>query len=368
MGKTVATLRAIQVVLATGLVVTVVLSLLLGLVGSRMLMRPFEHLSEQARKVIHEDYDSIEPFVSICDEISELSVTLAKMANTIKIREELLNEQTEELMSTEEMLRDLNQNLEDRVTERTAQLEQATEELTWLNKDLESRSTALEEVNHQLEAFSYSVSHDLRAPLRHISGFIDILTEEYSDRLDQQGKEHLQRIAKGGKRMDELITAILEFSRVSRQALNRIDVDFKRLINELMIDFKGEIEQRGIDVEIGPMPPCLADPVLLRQVFVNLVGNAVKYTRKTEKPKIVISSKVLEDEILFSVSDNGSGFDMKYSDKLFNVFQRLHSSDEFEGTGIGLAIVQNIVNRHGGKIWAESTPGEGATFFFTILL
>jgi light-regulated signal transduction histidine kinase (bacteriophytochrome) len=170
----------------------------------------------------------------------------------------------------------------------------------------------------------------------------------------------------GCKKMDELIDAILEFSRVSRQTLNLSMVDMSGLVAEVFADFQNEIDGHKVETVVGPLPECSADRVLMKQVIANLVGNAVKYSRKKESPKIEIGSSFSDGEILYFVKDNGAGFDMQYVDKLFGVFSRLHSNEDFEGTGVGLAIVQNIIQRHDGRIWAEAVPGKGATFFFTI--
>jgi light-regulated signal transduction histidine kinase (bacteriophytochrome) len=225
---------------------------------------------------------------------------------------------------------------------------------------------ALENANHQLESFAYSVSHDLRAPLRHINSFAEIIADEYASVLDEKGKDYLRRVMNGCKKMDELIAAILEFSRVSRQTLNLSRVDMSGLVDEVFVELHNEIGAHKVETVVMPLPECSADPVLMKQVIANLIGNALKYSRKKENPRIEIGSSFSDGEILYFVKDNGAGFDMKYVDKLFGVFNRLHSQEEFEGTGVGLAIVQNIIQRHDGRVWAEAVPDKGATFFFTI--
>ena len=226
------------------------------------------------------------------------------------------------------------------------------------------RTAELESANHELEAFSYSVSHDLRAPLRHIMGFADLL--EAATGLSIEERDYLRRITTAGREMGELIDDLLDFSRTSRAEMRRIPVDLQDVLKNALQGIQPEMEGRNIVWEKGELPTVQADPTLLRQVFSNLLINAIKYSRPRNPAKIEIGCRIEPAEIVVFVRDNGVGFDMRYADKLFGVFQRLHSKEEFEGTGIGLANVRRIIARHGGRTWAEGKVDEGATFYFTL--
>jgi hypothetical protein len=223
-------------------------------------------------------------------------------------------------------------------------------------------------LNRELETFSYSVSHDLRAPLRHISGFVELLRREALG-LDEVGRNHLDRIAKAAKHMGQLIDDLLAFSRMGRAEFLRMRVGLEALVADVVEELQEASPGRDVLFRKGPLPEVTGDPAMLRVVLINLVSNALKYTRPRERPEVEIGS--LDDrpgEVVVFVRDNGVGFDMQYADKLFGVFQRLHGADEFEGTGIGLATVRRIVHRHGGRTWAEGEPGRGATFYFSLPL
>ena len=250
-----------------------------------------------------------------------------------------------EKRGAEEALRQLNANLEQRVVERTTQLEAA-------NKDL--------------EAFSYSVSHDLRAPLRAISGFSKIVLEDYSGTLDGEGLRYLRQVEKSAQQMGQLIDDLLTFSRTGRQALTVQTVNTAELVSACLTELQEMQKDRHVTINVGALPDCEADASLLRQVWLNLLANALKYTRKRDPAVITIGSRREGGTDSYFVQDNGAGFDMKYVDKLFGVFQRLHLADDYEGTGVGLALVQRIVQRHGGRIWTEAKLNVGATFHFTL--
>jgi PAS domain S-box-containing protein len=245
------------------------------------------------------------------------------------------------------------------------------QEIRRLNAELErrvaQRTAALESANRELEAFSYSVSHDLRAPLRHIDGFVNLLVRREDARLDQASRRYLRVIAEASTRMGVLIDDLLMLSRAGRTEFQPQPVDVGQVLCAVLDELAPATADRAISWDIRPLPVVLADPRLLRQVLTNLVGNAIKYTGTQPEPCITVAAlEETDGQITFYVQDNGVGFDMQYASKLFGVFQRLHREDEFEGTGIGLAIVQRIVHRHGGRVWAEGQPGAGATFYVTL--
>lgn len=246
----------------------------------------------------------------------------------------------------------------------------AEQQIRQLNAELEQRvrlrTGELEAANRELEAFSYSISHDLRAPLRAVDGFSQAVMEDFGPQLPADGRRQLGVIRESARRMGCLIDDLLAFSRLSRQPLEKQPVDMAGLVRSVLGDFAGECADRQVEVSLGELPPCGGDPRLLRQVLVNLISNALKYSRKRAHPTLAIGCRTAEHPPVYYVRDNGSGFDMRYADKLFGVFQRLHRAEDYEGTGVGLAIVQRIVNRHGGRIWAESAIDAGATFYFTL--
>jgi two-component system NtrC family sensor kinase len=236
-----------------------------------------------------------------------------------------------------------------------------------LVEELEQKNTALEEANKELDAFSFSVSHDLRAPLRAITGFSNILMREHGDQMPPEAKELLQHVVKSARRMDQLIEDLLRFSRLARQPLTKRVVNVLRMVEDVLVDVEKEFPDRTVDVRIGDLPDVVADSPLLRQVFTNLFANAFKFTAETASPTLSIRGERRDDgTLLYTVADNGAGFDMRYAEKLFGVFQRLHTQEQFPGTGVGLSLVQRIIRRHGGRIWAEAAVGNGATFSFTL--
>jgi light-regulated signal transduction histidine kinase (bacteriophytochrome) len=250
----------------------------------------------------------------------------------------------EELLNLTHQVSDLNASLERKVEQRTHQLQVA---------------------NKELEAFSYSVSHDLRAPLRAINGYARMLEEDYGHTLDHDGKRLLTTVQKNAIQMGSLIDDLLAFSRLGRKDVQKTKINMavmvKNVADELMIEMKTHPH-----VTINISSYAVADSTLIRQVWINFIANAIKYSSKKEDPKIEIQEQVEDDRIIYSVKDNGIGFDMAYAHKLFGVFQRLHSAEEFEGTGVGLAIIKRIIDKHGGTVWAQSERNQGATFFFAL--
>jgi PAS domain S-box-containing protein len=252
------------------------------------------------------------------------------------------------------------------VTERVAAEQALQQAHTELEQRVRDRTIELEAANKELEAFSYSVSHDLRAPLRAIDGYSRIVLEDYSAELPSEGQRYLQRLRENTKRMGNLIDDLLGFAQLSRLPLSRQPVALAHLAREALDELSGDYAGRQVEIQIAELPDCLGDPALLKQVLVNLLGNAIKYTRSREAARIELSYKAGDAETVYLVRDNGVGFDMRYSDKLFGVFQRMHRAEDYEGTGVGLAIVQRIIHRHGGRVWAEAEVGHGATFYFTL--
>lgn len=252
------------------------------------------------------------------------------------------------------------------VTER----KQYEERIVKLNQELElrvvQRTAALEAANKELESFSYSVSHDLRAPLRAITGFACAVEEDYAPALDAEGRRYIHLIREGANKLNNLIEDILAFSRMSRSEMGTKTVDMAALAQDVFAELRQGAGGRNIRFVLGDFPPATCDPALVRQVLVNLLGNAIKYTARNPQAVVEASGTAGSTENSYCIRDNGAGFDMNYVDRLFGVFQRLHSAEEFEGNGIGLAIVKHIIQRHGGRVWAEGQVGEGAAFHFTL--
>ena len=231
---------------------------------------------------------------------------------------------------------------------------------------MQERTAHLEAANRELDAFCYSVSHDLRAPLRAVDGFSRTTLEKYAALLPEEGQHYLQRARAGAQKMSQLIDSLLEFSRAGRTALHMRPVHTEALVRECVAVLRQEYEGRAVEVNIGSLPACVGDPDLLRQVWMNLLGNAFKYTGQRQVARIDIDADASSGETVYSVRDNGAGFDMEHARNLFGVFQRLHNEREFPGVGVGLALVHRIVDRHGGRAWAQARPDQGATFFFTL--
>lgn len=253
-------------------------------------------------------------------------------------------------------------------TEFRIRMEQMEAEVFQSSQKMQAANQQLEAANKELEAFSYSVSHDLRSPLRAINGFARMLTEDHGHKLDAEGRRVLGVVSSEALRMGQLIDELLQFSRLGRQPLQKSSTDMTALARRVYEELCAGAPNRTIDFRLDSLPSVPADPVLLRQVWINLLDNALKFTRYRERAEIVVSGSVQSGEAVYSVADNGAGFDRRYAGKLFGVFQRLHGPDEFEGTGVGLALVQRIVHRHGGRIWADATLDRGATFSFSLPL
>jgi K+-sensing histidine kinase KdpD len=236
-----------------------------------------------------------------------------------------------------------------------------------LNVELAKRSDELQATNKELEAFAYSVSHDLRAPVRHIAGFTELLQKHSDAVLDDKSRHHIRMILEAANRMGSLVDDLLAFSRIGRAEPQKTTIHLERLVKDVIGEIGPDTQGRKIIWRVGTLPICYGDPSLLRLVFNNLVSNAVKFTRTRSQAEIEINSlNHMPEEVVVFVKDNGVGFDMKYEDKLFGVFQRLHSQEAFEGTGIGLATVQRIVQGHGGRVWAEASVNNGATFYVVL--
>lgn len=243
------------------------------------------------------------------------------------------------------------------------------EEVRRLNAGLEQqvarRTAELEAANQELEAFTHSVAHDLRAPLRHIHGFSDLLQHDSGSVLSADGRHSLDCLVRAVVRMEKLLEALLNLSRFGRQSLHRREVDLEKLVREVIDDLGPDLKDRKIDWRVSQLPKVSCDLALMKIVVGNLLSNAVKFTRLRAAATIEVGQTTRDGEPVFFVRDNGAGFDMRFADKLFGVFQRLHRAEEFEGTGVGLATVQRILQKHGGRIWAEAEPDKGATFYFT---
>jgi len=312
----------LQMAISTGIVIIVIGALLAWMI-SRSITRPLQKLALATTAIESGNYATAVS-VQSRDELGQL----ARMFNAM----------TEKVQQSQK-------NLEEKVQRRTAQLE-AT--------------------NQELEAFSYSVSHDLRAPLRAVSGYAMILKEDYTEKLDEEGNRILHMIVNNARMMGLLIDDLITFSKIGRKETQYRPVDMKLLIDSCIQELQPLRGGQSLNIKVGSIAPCFGDGNLLKQVWMNLISNAIKYSSKEKNPVIEIGSRMETDRLIYFVRDNGVGFDMKYADKLFGVFERLHSQDEFEGTGIGLALCKRIIHKQGGEIWADATKGFGATFYFSI--
>ena len=329
-------------------IVSMLVALLITTHLQRIVTNPILDIAAIAREVVEKkDYSRRAKRLSgdevglMADAFNDMLAQIEHRTSDLEVSNTELEREVAERARAEEEIRRLNAQLEDRVRDRTAQLEAA---------------------NRELEAFSFSVSHDLRAPLRHIDGYAHMLQEDAAGQLDEHARRYLDTISDSAKRMGLLIDDLLAFSRLSRNQVERSVIDMNALAGRALQEAGGD-QELDAQVVVGPLPPAYADPRLLHQVWVNLLSNALKYSA-TRGPaaRIEVSGESTDNVNRYWVRDNGVGFDMRYADKLFGVFQRLHTREEFEGTGVGLAIVQRIIHRHGGRVWAEAELDHGATF------
>ncbi len=318
-------------IVAAVLIVSLLAAFVISFISKQAISVPIAHLAEIARVVSREKNYSLRATASGRGELRILTDSFNGMLAQIQERDAALEKGRSEM--------------EQRVHERTAQLAAA---------------------NKELEAFSYSVSHDLGAPLRHIDGFSTILAEKYGPKLDPAAQRYLNHVREGAKNMGMLIDDLLQMARLGRQELTRQPTDVNRLVNEVIAELQADLSGRSIAWNLANLPTIDCDPSLMKVVFSNLLSNAVKYTRHTQSAVIEVNHVTQNGSVIIFVRDNGAGFEQQYAHKLFGVFQRLHRSEDFEGTGVGLATVQRIIHKHGGQVWAQGEVNKGATFSFTL--
>jgi light-regulated signal transduction histidine kinase (bacteriophytochrome) len=323
-------------------------SMFVAMIVSGRLQKPFSEpllaLTNASRAITEREDFTIRATRVGNDEIGELTLAFNQMLDALAERDRALRDEIEERHKAESQIAEWNEKLEARVRERTAQLERA---------------------NHEMESFSYTVSHDLRAPLRAVDGYSRLLEEDHADALDEDARRLLSVVRDEARRMGVLIDDLLNFSRLSRHMLRPSPLDLGAMADAIVGDLQRAQPERTIELETAPLPEAVADAATMRQVLMNLLSNAVKYAKREGAIRIQLGGRREGDMNAYWVRDEGVGFDMRYVDKIFGVFQRLHG-DEFEGTGVGLAIVDRIVAKHGGTVRAEGAPGRGACFHFTL--
>lgn len=315
-------------------------------------------------------------FTTVIKNEERKAVDILGIARDMRQTRELIANLQESKSKLEELTRTLDKKVRERTADLTKsqeaslnimmELRKAKKELERTNKELKRNLIELEAANKELEAFSYSVSHDLRAPLRAIDGFSLVLLEEYSDKLDGEGRRLLGIVRESTGKMDRLINDILALSHLGRQEMRSSELDMGSLVKEIFEELRVTASERKLQFDLKIVPPVQGDEGMLRQALFNLLSNAIKFTRPKETAIIEVGCKAEENQNIYYIKDNGVGFDMQYVGKLFGVFQRLHSEEEFEGTGVGLAIVARIIHRHNGQVWAEGEVNKGATFYFTL--
>lgn len=346
-------LRDFTGILLAVLALSLLVAALISTWVQKALTQPVLAVAEAARQVVQRQDYSMRVAKTTDDEVGQLVDTFNKMLAELGRRDEAIGEASRSLelevaerRRADNDLRQLNEELEGRVAQRTQQLEQA---------------------NKELESFSYSVSHDLRAPLRGVVGFAEALVEDHAEELSGEALRKLRIVQNEARRMGQLIDDLLDFSRLGRKAFQLGDVDMRALaLSTWQTLLQQQPDAVRVELQLDQLPAVVGDRSLLGQVWVNLLSNAIKFTGKQERPHVTVSSISDGKEHIYYVRDNGAGFDEKYQAKLFGVFQRLHHQNEFPGTGVGLALVQRIVQRHGGRVWAEGQPGQGATFYFSL--
>jgi signal transduction histidine kinase len=316
-------------------------------------------ISAQLQKVISKPIGTLASTATAVSEKKDYSIRAEKSgADELGYLIDRFNDMLSQIQQRDLALHQAQLELERRVEDRTAEIKR-------LNTHLEQRASQLENANKELESFSYSVSHDLRAPLRHISGFVDLLAHDAKGQLNEQTLGHVQTIQESVKEAGALIDDLLSFSRMGRSEMQYLNVDLAEMVETIREKLKADVAGRKIEWKVGALPTVQADPAMMRLVLTNLLSNAVKYTRKREVAQIEIGSTSTDAEFQIYVKDNGIGFDMRYVDRLFGVFHRLHGQ-QFEGTGIGLATVRRIIARHGGRTWAVGEVDKGAAFYFAL--
>lgn len=303
-------------------------------------------LSKRMQRTIAKPILSLVNTAKAISEKQDYSVRATRFGNDeLGLLTDAFNHMLTEIVARNRKIQAFNQELEQKIADRTRQLEDA---------------------NKELESFSYSVSHDLRAPLRSIDGYSRILLEDYYGKLDEDGRRILNTVIKNALKMGRLIDDLLAFSKIGKQELSKITLDMKALTKIVVSELEALHQDKGFRITIHPMPKIEGDSAMMRQVLTNLISNAMKYSMKKENPVIEIGCRMQNGHCTYYVKDNGAGFDMRYYDKLFGVFQRLHGDSEFEGTGVGLALVHRVISKHGGEVWAEGKVDKGATFYFSL--